>query len=65
MKTRKAMAASEGESVLELWELLGPGHAWSGGSPAGSNTSPAGPSALDERRGPTSAARDSENGALG
>jgi poly(3-hydroxybutyrate) depolymerase len=39
---------AEGQSVLELWELHGAGHAWSGGSPAGSYTSQGGPSATDE-----------------
>jgi poly(hydroxyalkanoate) depolymerase family esterase len=37
-----------GQSVLELWELHGGGHAWSGGSPAGSFTSAAGPNATEE-----------------
>jgi poly(hydroxyalkanoate) depolymerase family esterase len=39
---------SAGRSVLELWELHGAGHAWSGGSPAGSFTSPNGPDATAE-----------------
>ena len=39
---------AEGRSILELWELHGAGHAWSGGSPAGSFTSPAGPDATQE-----------------
>ena len=39
---------ADGQSVLELWELHGAGHAWSGGSPAGSYTSPAGPNATEE-----------------
>jgi poly(hydroxyalkanoate) depolymerase family esterase len=38
----------EGQAILELWELHGAGHAWSGGSPAGSYTSQKGPSATDE-----------------
>lgn len=37
-----------GRSVLELWELHGAGHAWAGGSPAGSFTSPNGPDATAE-----------------
>jgi poly(hydroxyalkanoate) depolymerase family esterase len=39
---------ADGQTVLELWELHGAGHAWSGGSPAGSYTSPAGPNATEE-----------------
>jgi poly(hydroxyalkanoate) depolymerase family esterase len=39
---------ADGRSVLELWELHGGGHAWSGGSPAGSFTSAAGPNATEE-----------------
>jgi poly(3-hydroxybutyrate) depolymerase len=34
--------------VLELWELHGAGHAWSGGNPAGSYTSQDGPNATEE-----------------
>jgi poly(hydroxyalkanoate) depolymerase family esterase len=37
-----------GRSILELWELHGAGHAWSGGSPAGSFTSTDGPNATEE-----------------
>lgn len=37
-----------GLSVLELWELHGAGHSWSGGSPAGSFTSADGPDASKE-----------------
>jgi poly(hydroxyalkanoate) depolymerase family esterase len=39
---------AEGRSILELWELHGAGHAWSGGNPAGSFTSPNGPDATEE-----------------
>jgi len=39
---------AEGRSVLELWELHGAGHAWSGGCPAGSFTNPDGPDATGE-----------------
>jgi poly(hydroxyalkanoate) depolymerase family esterase len=46
--THSVQRDTEGVSVLELWELHGAGHAWSGGSPAGSFTSPAGPDATEE-----------------
>jgi poly(hydroxyalkanoate) depolymerase family esterase len=39
---------ASGLGVLELWELHGAGHSWSGGSPAGSFTSPHGPDASKE-----------------
>ncbi|MDQ8698154.1 PHB depolymerase family esterase [Hyphomicrobium sp. LHD-15] len=39
---------AEGRSILELWELHGADHAWSGGSPAGSFTNPNGPDATQE-----------------
>ena len=39
---------AQGRSVLELWELHGAGHAWSGGSPKGSFTAQSGPDATEE-----------------
>lgn len=39
---------AEGRSILELWEIHGAGHSWSGGSSAGSFTSPSGPDATEE-----------------
>ncbi len=39
---------ADGQSILELWQLHGGGHAWSGGSSAGSFTSASGPNATEE-----------------
>jgi poly(hydroxyalkanoate) depolymerase family esterase len=46
--SRTAMMDSAGRSVAEYWELHDAGHAWSGGSPAGSYTNPSGPNASAE-----------------
>ncbi len=46
--TRTAMFDRTGRSVAEHWQLYGAGHAWSGGSRAGSHTDPAGPNASAE-----------------
>jgi poly(3-hydroxybutyrate) depolymerase len=46
--TRTVRADESGRPMLEQWVLHGAGHAWSGGSPAGSYTEPRGPDASRE-----------------
>jgi len=46
--TRRVESDSAGHAVLEQWTLHGAGHAWSGGSKAGSFTDPSGPDASRE-----------------
>ncbi len=46
--TRTVESDAAGVEALELWELHGAGHAWSGGSAAGSYTEPRGPDASRE-----------------
>lgn len=46
--TREVHRAADGRIVAEQWLIDGAGHAWSGGSPAGSYTDPQGPDASAE-----------------
>jgi poly(hydroxyalkanoate) depolymerase family esterase len=46
--TRTVLSDARGREMLEHWNIHGAGHAWSGGSPAGSYTDPRGPDATRE-----------------
>ena len=46
--TRTVLIDGAGRAISEHWNIDGAGHAWSGGSPAGSYTDPQGPDATRE-----------------
>jgi poly(3-hydroxybutyrate) depolymerase len=46
--TRTRWHGADGRTAAEHWQLHGAGHAWAGGSAAGSHTDTQGPSASEE-----------------